>query len=82
MPAIVSGESHCSTNAASARNAQQKDPDKKNPNFAQALSIIHAVLGEKDAAIKKAERAITLLPKWKDAVDGLGARKIWRLSST
>src|SRR5205823_2351439 len=28
----------------------QKDPD--NPNFAQALSLIHAVLGHKDAAIK------------------------------
>jgi tetratricopeptide (TPR) repeat protein len=46
----------------------QKDPD--NPNFAQALSLIHAVLGEKDAAIKEAERAITLLPSGKDAVDG------------
>src|SRR5882757_4992581 len=46
----------------------QKDPD--NPNFAQALSIIYAVLGEKDAAIKEAERTITLLPSGKDAVDG------------
>jgi TolB-like protein/Flp pilus assembly protein TadD len=46
----------------------QKDPD--NPNFAQVLSVIHAVLGQKDAAIKEAERAITLLPSGKDAVDG------------
>src|SRR6516165_3804746 len=46
----------------------QKDPD--NPNFAQALSLMHAVLGQKDAAIKEAERAITLLPSGKDAVDG------------
>jgi hypothetical protein len=46
----------------------QKDPD--NSNFAQALSVIHAVLGQKDAAIKEAERAITLLPSGKDAVDG------------
>jgi TolB-like protein/class 3 adenylate cyclase/Flp pilus assembly protein TadD len=46
----------------------QKDPD--NPNFAQVLSIVHAVLGQKDAAIKEAERAITLLPSGKDAVDG------------
>ena len=46
----------------------QKDPD--NPNFAQALSLIHAVLGQKDAAIKEAERAITLRPTVKDAVDG------------
>ena len=46
----------------------QKDPD--NPDFAAVLSIIHAVLGQKDAAIKEAERAITLLPSAKDAVDG------------
>ena len=46
----------------------QKDPD--NPNFAQALSLTRAVLGQKDAAIKEAERAITLLPSDKDAVDG------------
>jgi len=46
----------------------QKDPD--NPNFAQALSVMHAVLGQKDAAIKEAERGITLLPSGKDAVDG------------
>ncbi|HJX81021.1 MAG TPA: tetratricopeptide repeat protein, partial [Candidatus Udaeobacter sp.] len=41
----------------------KKDPD--NPNFASALSLIHAVLGQKDAAIKEAERAITLLPTGK-----------------
>jgi TolB-like protein/class 3 adenylate cyclase/Flp pilus assembly protein TadD len=46
----------------------QKDPD--NANFAQVLSIIHAVLGQKDAAIKEAERAIALRPTVKDAVDG------------
>jgi TolB-like protein/predicted Zn-dependent protease len=46
----------------------KKDPD--NPNLASGLSQIHAVLGEKDEAIKEAERAITLLPSVKDAVDG------------
>jgi tetratricopeptide (TPR) repeat protein len=46
----------------------EKDPD--NPNFAQALSLTRAVLGQKDAAIKEAERAITLLPSGKDAVNG------------
>jgi TolB-like protein/predicted Zn-dependent protease len=46
----------------------QKDPD--NPNFAYVLSLTRAVLGQKDAAIKEAERAITLLPSGKDAVDG------------
>jgi TolB-like protein/cytochrome c-type biogenesis protein CcmH/NrfG len=46
---------------------------KKAPDsapFAAGLSLIHAVLGEKDAAIKEAERAIALLPSVKDAVDG------------
>src|SRR3989440_183028 len=46
----------------------QKDPD--NPNFAEVLSLIYAALGQKDAAIKEAERAMTLLPSGKDAVDG------------
>jgi TolB-like protein len=46
----------------------QKDPD--NPNFAQVLSVTRAVLGQKDAAIKGAGRAITLLPSGKDAVAG------------
>jgi tetratricopeptide (TPR) repeat protein len=46
----------------------QKDPD--NPNFAYALSLTRAVLGQRDAAIKEAERAITLLPSGKDAVVG------------
>ena len=46
----------------------QKDPN--SPPFAQGLSLIHAVLGKKDAAIKEAERAIALLPSVKDAVDG------------
>jgi TolB-like protein len=46
----------------------QKDPD--NPNFAQVLSVTRAVLGQKDAAIKEAERAIALLPSEKDAVTG------------
>jgi TolB-like protein/Tfp pilus assembly protein PilF len=46
----------------------QKDAD--NPNFAEALSLTRAVLGQKDAAIKEAERAIMLLPSGKDAVYG------------
>ena len=51
----------------------QKDPD--NANFAEALSLTRAVLGQKDAAIKEAERAITLLPSGKDAVDGPNAEE-------
>ena len=46
----------------------EKAPD--SPLFLSGLSLVHAVLGQKDAAIKEAERAITLLPSGKDAVDG------------
>lgn len=46
----------------------QKAPN--SPPIAAGLSLVHAFLGEKDAAIKEAERAITLLPSTKDAVDG------------
>jgi hypothetical protein len=46
----------------------QKAPD--NPISALVLSLIRAVLGQKDAAIKEAERAITLRPTVKDAVAG------------
>jgi TolB-like protein len=66
--------------AGARATAQQMLPaletfSKKAPNtpfFALGLSLIHAVLGGKDAAIKEAERAITLLPSGKDAVDGPG----------
>ena len=47
---------------------RQKGPD--NPLFASGLSLIHAVLGQKDAAIREAERATTLRPSGKDAVEG------------
>src|SRR5258707_6864751 len=46
----------------------QKAPN--SPPIAAGLSLVHAFLGEKDAAIKEAERAITLLPSAKDAVEG------------
>jgi hypothetical protein len=51
----------------------QKDPD--NPIFVRALSLNRAVLGQKDAAIKEAERAMTLLPSEKDAVFGPAAEE-------
>jgi TolB-like protein/cytochrome c-type biogenesis protein CcmH/NrfG len=69
----------CAGDVAGARaTAQQMLPaletfGEKAPNttfLPLVLSVIHAVLGEKDAAIKEAERAITLLPSAKDAVDG------------
>ena len=69
----------CAGDIAGARaTAQQMLPSiekfsQKAPNsppIAAGLSLVHAFLGEKDAAIKEAERAITLLPSTKDAVDG------------
>ena len=38
--------------------------------FAAQLSLAYAVLGEKDSALKEAERAIMLLPSAKDPVNG------------
>jgi TolB-like protein/predicted Zn-dependent protease len=51
----------------------QKQPD--NSNFAEWLALAYAALGEKNLAQKEAERAITLLPSTKDAVDGPGAEE-------
>jgi TolB-like protein/predicted Zn-dependent protease len=52
----------------------QKDPD--DHRLAEVLSATRAVLGQKDAAIKEAERATTLLPSGKDAVAGPKAEEI------
>jgi tetratricopeptide (TPR) repeat protein len=46
---------------------------KNQPNndvIAAALSLAYAVLGEKDSALKGAQRAITLLPSAKDRMNG------------
>ena len=57
--------------AEQARNTLEplyKDqPD--NALFAANLSLSYAVLGEKDSALKEAERAIMLLPSAKDPSD-------------
>jgi len=41
-----------------------------NANLAGLLSLARAALGEKDSALKEAERAIMLVPSTKNAVDG------------
>jgi TolB-like protein/predicted Zn-dependent protease len=41
-----------------------------NPNIVQALSLAKAEMGEKDAALKDAERAIMLAPSDKNPVEG------------
>ena len=44
----------------------------ENPYFLQVLSLANAALGEKDSALKEAERAIVLLPRAQDAIGGPG----------
>ena len=60
--------------AAAARNTfEQLYKDQPNNivhSHAAALSLAYAVLGEKDLALKEAERAILLYPRAKDAVTG------------
>ena len=58
--------------AEQARNTLEQlskdQPD--NWGLAGTLSDAYAVIGEKDLALKEAERAITLLPRGKDAMNG------------
>jgi TolB-like protein/Tfp pilus assembly protein PilF len=60
--------------AEQARNTLEplckNEPD--NALFAAVLSLAHAPLGEKDSALKEAERATMLLPSAKDRVAGPG----------
>ena len=59
-------------NAEQVRNGLEalykNEPD--NPFFAAFLSEAYATLGEKDSALKEAERAIMLLPSNQDRVYG------------
>ena len=58
--------------AEQARNTLEQlcknQPD--NPDFAVLLSLAYAALGEKNSALKQAERAIMLLPSAKDRMYG------------
>jgi TolB-like protein len=60
--------------AEQARNTLEPlckgQPD--NSAFAAALSLAYAAVGEKDLALREAERATVLLPSAKDRVDGPG----------
>jgi TolB-like protein/cytochrome c-type biogenesis protein CcmH/NrfG len=60
--------------AEQARNTleqiRKNQPD--NPDFAAELSQAYAVMGQKDAALKEAQRAITLVPSSKDRLAGPG----------
>src|SRR4029077_2147683 len=70
--------------AEQARNTLEplcKDqPD--NSFFAQQLALANAALGEKDAALNEAERAIALLPITKDRVSGPTREEVMALIQT
>src|SRR5438552_4000877 len=70
--------------AEQARNTLEplgkKQPE--NSNFAEWLALAYAELGEKDLALKEAERATMLLPSAKDAVDGPGTEENLALVQT
>jgi TolB-like protein len=57
-----------------------RQPD--NSNFAGWLALANAMIGEKETALKEAERAIRLLPSAKDAVDGPGLEENMALIQT
>jgi TolB-like protein/Tfp pilus assembly protein PilF len=63
--------------AEQARNTLESlcknQPD--NYNSAAWLGLAYAALGDKDSALKEAERAVILLPAAKDAVDGPAAEE-------
>jgi TolB-like protein/Flp pilus assembly protein TadD len=52
---------------------EQRDRDEpERGSWAVPLSLAYAAMGEKDSALKLAERAIVLLPRAKDAMGGPG----------
>jgi tetratricopeptide (TPR) repeat protein len=70
--------------AAQARSMLESlcknQPD--NALLAAGLSLAYAVLGEKELALKEAERAITLSPSIKDRVQGPACEEILALAET
>jgi tetratricopeptide (TPR) repeat protein len=70
--------------AEQARNTLEplckNQPD--NAVLAAGLSVANAVLGDKESALKEAERAITLLPSSKDRVNGPACEEVLALVET
>ena len=67
--------------AEQARNTlEQLDRDQPDNvlRLAAELSRAYAAMGEKDSALEAAERAIMLLPRAKDPVDGPSLKRTWR----
>src|SRR5262249_7456221 len=54
----------------------------ENPPFPAVLSFVNAMLGQKDSALKGAERAVMLSPSNKDRLGGPGFEEIQALIQT
>jgi len=74
MQRLAGDRAGAKTTAEQARNTidqfRRNQPD--SAYLARLLSLANAALGEKDSALKEAERAIMLEPRVKDAISGPG----------
>jgi tetratricopeptide (TPR) repeat protein len=81
---LVGDTAAAKVTAEQARNTLEplckEQPD--NPDLEVELALADAVLGEKDSALKEAERAIMLVPNGKDAVHRPGYEEILALIQT
>jgi TolB-like protein/Tfp pilus assembly protein PilF len=71
----VAGDSASAKAAAGQARSALEPISKEQPDnafVAAALAFAYAILDEKDAALKEAERAITLVPSSKDRLSGPG----------
>ena len=71
---LASDTAGAKVTAEQARNTLEQlcKNQPENDDFAAVLSLAYAALGEKNSALKEAERAITLLPSRKDRLVGPG----------
>ena len=69
-------------NRCATRLKRSAKINQTRPSFAGALSFFNAVLGQKDSALKGAERAVMLLPSNKDRMAGPGFEEILALIQT
>jgi serine/threonine-protein kinase len=81
---VLAFAQHFAGDSASAKVTAQQARDtleplcKNQPDnfyFTETLALANAALGDKDSAIKEAERAIMLLPSAKDRVNGPGCEE-------
>jgi tetratricopeptide (TPR) repeat protein len=81
---LVGDTAGAKVTAEQARNMleplRKEQPD--NPDLEILLAVADAVLGERDSALKEAERAIMLVPSAKDAVHRPGYEEILALIQT